>query len=389
MLALHHCGTVPIFLTIFKECKGEDRVIQPTGDVIATEGHTVTLGCTFQSSSQYPTLFWYKQKLNDQPKFILQRFVKKEDNPAERQKERIDATLNKTSVPLKIQKLQLSDSAVYYCALQPTVTGNTKTLYSKQATGADQFYWYRQYPGKPPEFFMYHSGTGAILNQRIPGLTIKVDQNLINMNISSAAVTDSAVYYCARATLSSRRCTTSALCSTIQSIRSAAVKRTILTLNVEHQLVSPVDLNLVVEMEHWLWIILAALFFECKGEDRVIQPTGDVIATEGHTVTLGCTFETNAQSQTLFWYKQDGNNSPKFILSHIKGDDGNTPEESRERFSSTLNSTFKSVPLKIQKLQLSDSAVYYCALRPTVTGNTKTLYKNIMSKDNTILHNIH
>ncbi|KAL7387236.1 hypothetical protein ABVT39_020538 [Epinephelus coioides] len=272
-----------------------------------------------------------------------------------------------------------------------SLEGSTVTLsyrYSKQATGDDYFFWYRQYPGKPPEFLISHSGTGAILNQPIPGLTIKVDQNLINMNISSAAVTDSAVYYCARATLSSWRCTTSALCSTIQSIRSAAVKRTILTLNVEHQLVPPVDLNLVVEMEHWLWIILAALFFECKGEDRVIQPTGDVIATEGHTVTLGCTFETS-RNPYLYWYKQDGNNSPKFILSRIKGDDGNTPDESRERFSSTLNSTFRSVPLKIQKLQLSDSAVYYCALQPTVTGNTKTLYKNIMSKDNTILHNIH
>ncbi|KAL7387405.1 hypothetical protein ABVT39_022962 [Epinephelus coioides] len=81
-----------------------------------------------------------------------------------------------------------------------SLEGSTVTLsyrYSKQASGADQFYWYRQYPGKPPDLITYHSGTGAILNQRIPGLTIKVDQNLINMNISSAAVTDSAVYYCA------------------------------------------------------------------------------------------------------------------------------------------------------------------------------------------------
>lgn len=39
------------------------------------------------------------------------------------------------------------------------------------------------------------------------------------------------------------------------------MKTTILTLNVEHQLVSPLDFNLVVEMDHWLWIILAALFF--------------------------------------------------------------------------------------------------------------------------------
>uniref|UniRef100_A0A671TZD9 Ig-like domain-containing protein n=1 Tax=Sparus aurata TaxID=8175 RepID=A0A671TZD9_SPAAU len=111
--------------------------------------------------------------------------------------------------------------------------------------------------------------------------------------------------------------------------------------------------------------------------DRVIQPTGDVIAAEGDTVTLDCSFETSDTSPTLFWYKQDGNNSPKFILSRIQGNDGNTPDEVQERFSSTLDSTSKSVPLKIQKLQLSDSAVYYCALQPTVTGNTKTLYKNL------------
>ncbi|KAL7387370.1 hypothetical protein ABVT39_022628 [Epinephelus coioides] len=270
-----------------------------------------------------------------------------------------------------------------------SLEGSTVTLsyrYSKQAT-TDYFFWYRQYPGKPPEFLISHSGTEAILNEPIPGLTIKVDQNLINMNISSAAVTDSAVYYCARATLSSRRCTTSALCSTIQSIRSAAVKRTILTLNVEHQLVSPVDLNLVVEMEHWLWIILAALFFECKGEDRVIQPTGDVIATEGHTVTLGCTFETTRAGPTLFWYKQEAKDHPKYMLNRFSNTGDNAPEFQKDRFDATLNKT--SVPLKIQKLQLSDSAVYYCALQPTVTGNTKTLYKNMMSKDNTILHNIH
>uniref|UniRef100_A0A8C4DNB6 Ig-like domain-containing protein n=1 Tax=Dicentrarchus labrax TaxID=13489 RepID=A0A8C4DNB6_DICLA len=92
---------------------------------------------------------------------------------------------------------------------------------------------------------------------------------------------------------------------------------------------------------------------------RVIQPPGDVIATEGETVTLGCTFETSDPGPTLFWYKQDGNNSPKFILSRIQRDEGNTADKFKKRFSSTVNSTSKSVPLKIQKLQLSDSAVYY------------------------------
>uniref|UniRef100_A0A669CNV6 Ig-like domain-containing protein n=1 Tax=Oreochromis niloticus TaxID=8128 RepID=A0A669CNV6_ORENI len=116
---------------------------------------------------------------------------------------------------------------------------------------------------------------------------------------------------------------------------------------------------------------------ECKGEDKVIQEQGDVTAAEGDTVTLGCQYESSGTNNNLFWYKQDGNNSPTFILSRVSRDDGNTEDEFKERFSSTLDSSIRSAPLKIQKLQLSDSAVYYCALQPTVTGNTKTLYKNI------------
>ncbi|KAL7387001.1 hypothetical protein ABVT39_016859 [Epinephelus coioides] len=141
-------------------------------------------------------------------------------------------------------------------------------------------------------------------------------------------------------------------------------------------------------MKHWLRnILILTLCLECKGEDRVIQPTGDVIATEGHTVTLGCTFETSYSGPYLYWYKQEAKDHPKYMLKRYSNTKDNAPEFQKDRFDATLNKT--SVPLKIQKLQLSDSAVYYCAVRPTVTGNTKTLYKNIMSKDNTILHNIH
>uniref|UniRef100_A0A8C9X6X5 Ig-like domain-containing protein n=1 Tax=Sander lucioperca TaxID=283035 RepID=A0A8C9X6X5_SANLU len=124
-LLIHH------FLCMFSSspgCKGEDRVIQPTGDVITTEGETVTLDCTFETSYS-ATLFWYKQEVNDYPTYILKSFSNTAENSPEFQKDRFDAKINKTSVPLKIQKLQLSDSAVYYCALRPTVTGNTKTLH--------------------------------------------------------------------------------------------------------------------------------------------------------------------------------------------------------------------------------------------------------------------
>ncbi|CAI5677032.1 unnamed protein product [Oreochromis niloticus] len=142
-------------------------------------------------------------------------------------------------------------------------------------------------------------------------------------------------------------------------------------------------------MEHWLWIILAALFFECKGEDKVIQEQGDVIAAEGDTVTLGCRYETSDPSPTLFWYKQEVDSYPKYMLKCFSETTDKSEEFNNDRFDAKINKKEKSVPLKIQKLQLSDSAVYYCAVRPTVTGNTKTLYKNLWSKDNRILHNIH
>uniref|UniRef100_A0A3Q3FLA4 Ig-like domain-containing protein n=1 Tax=Labrus bergylta TaxID=56723 RepID=A0A3Q3FLA4_9LABR len=98
---------------LFSECKGEDRVIQPTEDVFASEGDTVTLDCTFETTRTSPTLFWYRQKCNDFPRYMLKSYS---DNA-----EKFNATINGKSVPLKIQKLQLTDSAVYYCALQPTL----------------------------------------------------------------------------------------------------------------------------------------------------------------------------------------------------------------------------------------------------------------------------
>uniref|UniRef100_A0A8C9ZJY7 Ig-like domain-containing protein n=1 Tax=Sander lucioperca TaxID=283035 RepID=A0A8C9ZJY7_SANLU len=135
-------------------------------------------------------------------------------------------------------------------------------------------------------------------------------------------------------------------------------------------------------------VFLSTLFTSNWQKNKVIQPTGDVITTEGETVTLDCTFETSVSSNAyLFWYKQEVNDFPKYMLKRFSKTEENAPEFQKDRFDAKINKTL--VPLKIQKLQLSDSAVYYCALRPTVTGNTKTLYKNLWSKDNTILHNIH
>ncbi|KAF3857620.1 hypothetical protein F7725_010821 [Dissostichus mawsoni] len=83
------------------ECKGVDTVTQPAGDVRATEGGTVTLGCKFQTSST-AYLFWYKQEVNGYPKYMLKRYSATGDNAAD---DRL--------------------CCVLLCS-EPTVTGNTQ-----------------------------------------------------------------------------------------------------------------------------------------------------------------------------------------------------------------------------------------------------------------------
>uniref|UniRef100_A0A3Q0RG83 Ig-like domain-containing protein n=1 Tax=Amphilophus citrinellus TaxID=61819 RepID=A0A3Q0RG83_AMPCI len=117
---------------------------------------------------------------------------------------------------------------------------------------------------------------------------------------------------------------------------------------------------------------------ECKGEDKVIQPAGDVTAAEGDTVTLGCTFQTTdptTGSDYFFWYRQYPGKPPELLISHTGTGAKLSDPVSGLRFH--VSDDKKGMDLQISSAAVTDSAVYYCALRPTATGNSKTLYKNL------------
>ncbi|KAM3604301.1 uncharacterized protein V6R79_009211 [Siganus canaliculatus] len=115
-------------------------------------------------------------------------------------------------------------------------------------------------------------------------------------------------------------------------------------------------------MNHWLRnILILTLWTGCKGQDEVTQTGGDVTATEGDSVTLNCTYKTS-YVPTLFWYQQKPGSSPQLLISDYSG--------KRDGLSFTHKKERKEFHLEISSAAVSDSAVYYCAMRPTVTGNT-------------------
>uniref|UniRef100_A0AAY5KY13 Ig-like domain-containing protein n=1 Tax=Esox lucius TaxID=8010 RepID=A0AAY5KY13_ESOLU len=90
------------------------------------EGEGVTLSCKYTGSSAIDTLLWYQQYLGSIPELLL---LITEGGYKDKTHYGLSVKLNdeKTRVDLEIFSVEVTDSALYYCAVRPTVTGNPKT----------------------------------------------------------------------------------------------------------------------------------------------------------------------------------------------------------------------------------------------------------------------
>uniref|UniRef100_A0AAV2JVL1 Ig-like domain-containing protein n=1 Tax=Knipowitschia caucasica TaxID=637954 RepID=A0AAV2JVL1_KNICA len=135
-------------------------------------------------------------------------------------------------------------------------------------------------------------------------------------------------------------------------------------------------------------LVLLSSSPECNGQYTVKQAAGEDRVREGHTHTLTCNFTTTDPYPRLFWYRQKDGDSLKYMMQRNRmGKGHNSPEFDESKFGAEL--VGNSLSLKMEAVDVTDSAVYYCALRPTLTGNTNTLNKNLCSKDNTIVQCLH
>lgn len=92
---------------------------QTEGLLTLTEGLPVMLNCTYQTTYLNTFLFWYVQYLNEAPRLLLRSST---DNKRT-EHQGFHATLHKSNSSFHLQKssAQLSDSALYYCAVSDTV----------------------------------------------------------------------------------------------------------------------------------------------------------------------------------------------------------------------------------------------------------------------------
>ncbi|KAK2900783.1 hypothetical protein Q8A67_008898 [Cirrhinus molitorella] len=123
-------------------------------------------------------------------------------------------------------------------------------------------------------------------------------------------------------------------------------------------------------------VFLVFLFYSLASvvSGNIITPNKtELFAEEGSNVTLSCSY---SSANDLYWYRQYHRSAPEFIVLIFDGATNTKKSNVDPRFSVKLtNGNKKHVDLIISSAAVSDSALYYCALRPTVTGNTRTQYK--------------
>ncbi|KAL0152125.1 hypothetical protein M9458_052556 [Cirrhinus mrigala] len=108
--------------------------------VVYEEGSNITLSCS-QSPGATDYVYWYRHYERSKPEFLVLTYASADKAKVSDVDPRFSVKAEKRDqihVDLEISSAAVSDSALYYCALRPTVTGNTSALYKKPVTMKDK-----------------------------------------------------------------------------------------------------------------------------------------------------------------------------------------------------------------------------------------------------------
>uniref|UniRef100_A0A3B3HKI7 Ig-like domain-containing protein n=1 Tax=Oryzias latipes TaxID=8090 RepID=A0A3B3HKI7_ORYLA len=101
-----------MMMVSFKTGSSEDLLKPLKDELMALEGDTVTLSCKYSGSIR--EFFWYQQKSSSSPQFLIKEYSD------ETEKFSVNHNKQQQEFHLQISSAAVTDSAVYYCAVEPT-----------------------------------------------------------------------------------------------------------------------------------------------------------------------------------------------------------------------------------------------------------------------------
>uniref|UniRef100_A0A8C2F1G0 Ig-like domain-containing protein n=1 Tax=Cyprinus carpio TaxID=7962 RepID=A0A8C2F1G0_CYPCA len=100
--------------------------------------------------------------------------------------------------------------------------------------------------------------------------------------------------------------------------------------------------------------------------DLITSHGSEKQAQDGNSVTLSCNY--TGVVYNLLWYRQYQRSKPELLLFMTESGDPVKEDPSAHWLSAKVDKHRKLMELEISPAK-TDSAMYYCALLPTVTGN--------------------
>ncbi|XDV27611.1 hypothetical protein PO909_031113 [Leuciscus waleckii] len=162
----------------------------------------------------------------------------------------------------------------------------------------------------------------------------------------------------------------------IQICMETALADTIQPLSSEKHIVEGKNVTLSCNYSATTGNVQSLQWYRANNGDTITPDKTQEFAAEGSSVKLSCSY---SSAWSLLWYCQYPGSAPEFLVLISDTAKDVKPSEVDQRFTTKIRKEKQNcVDLEISSAEVSDSAVYYCALEPTVTGNTRTLYKNLL-----------